>query len=73
MMGIWFFATATGEFLAGKIGSLMSVPENVVNDPVQSLPYYTNILSKIGMYSFGIGVLLICLVPLVRKWMADVR
>jgi POT family proton-dependent oligopeptide transporter len=73
MMGIWFFASATGEFLAGKIGSLMSVPKDVVNNPVLSLPYYANILSKIGMYSIGIGILLVCLVPLIRKWMSDVR
>jgi POT family proton-dependent oligopeptide transporter len=73
MMGIWFFASATGEFLAGKIGSLMSVPEDVVNNPVLSLPYYATILNKIGMYSIGIGVLLICFVPLIRKWMSDVK
>ncbi|WP_082886592.1 peptide MFS transporter [Flavisolibacter tropicus] len=73
MMGIWFFASAIGEFMAGKIGSLMSVPENVVNDPVQSLPYYANILNKIGLGSIGIGVLLICLVPVIRRWMKDVK
>ncbi|NDK55603.1 peptide MFS transporter [Pontibacter fetidus] len=73
MMGIWFFASAIGEFLAGKIGALMSVPENVVDNPVLSLPYYADIISKIGMYSIGIGVLLIILVPLIRRWMQDVR
>ncbi|HEX8460150.1 MAG TPA: peptide MFS transporter, partial [Segetibacter sp.] len=73
MMGIWFFASALGEFFAGKIGSLMSVPENVVDNPVLSLPYYATILNKIGMYSLAIGVILICLVPLIRKWMSDVR
>jgi POT family proton-dependent oligopeptide transporter len=73
MMGIWFFASAIGEFLAGKIGSLMSVPENVVNNPVQSLPYYASILSQIGLYSLGIGAFLIILAPLIRKWMSNVR
>ena len=73
MMGIWFFASATGEFLAGKIGSLMSVPANVVDNAVLSLPYYATILNKIGMYSIGIGILLVLLAPFVRKWMADVR
>ncbi|MDX5511116.1 MAG: peptide MFS transporter, partial [Hymenobacteraceae bacterium] len=73
MMGIWFFASAIGEFLAGKIGALMSVPEDVVDNPVQSLPYYADILSQIGMYSVGVGVLLIVFVPVLRRWMADVR
>lgn len=73
MMGIWFFASAIGEFLAGKIGSLMSVPKNVVDNPVLSLPYYADIISKIGIFSICIGVALICLVPLIRKWMSDIR
>jgi POT family proton-dependent oligopeptide transporter len=73
MMGIWFFASAIGEFLAGKIGSLMSVPKEVVDNPVLSLPYYANILSKIGLGSIMIGVLLLCLVPLIRRWMGNVR
>ena len=32
MMGIWFFASAIGEFLAGKIGSLMSVPKDIAEN-----------------------------------------
>ena len=57
MMGIWLFATAIGEFLAGKIGSLMSVPKNILakNDPVLSLPYYADVILKIGLASIKIG------------------
>ncbi|HEY4651841.1 MAG TPA: MFS transporter, partial [Pontibacter sp.] len=73
MMGIWFFASAIGEFLAGKIGAMMSVPEDVVNNPVLSLPYYADIISKIGIFAIGIGLLLILLGPVIRKWMGDVR
>ncbi|MGN6163982.1 MAG: peptide MFS transporter [Flavisolibacter sp.] len=73
VMGIWFLASAIGEFLAGKIGSLMSVPENVVNDPIQSLPYYADILSKIGLGSVLLGGVLILIVPLLRRWMGDVK
>jgi POT family proton-dependent oligopeptide transporter len=73
VMGIWFLASAIGEFLAGKIGSLMSVPENVVNDPVQSLPYYADILSKIGLGSIVLGVVLMLIVPLLRRWMGGVK
>lgn len=75
MMGIWFFASAIGEFLAGKVGSLMSVPKEIAEtgDPVTTLPYYADILMKIGLFSLGMGVLLLCLVPMLRRWMADVR
>jgi POT family proton-dependent oligopeptide transporter len=75
VMGIWFFASAIGEFLAAKIGSLMSVPLNVVeqNNPVTSLPFYADILSKIGIGSIAIGVVLMAFVPVIRKWMHDIR
>jgi proton-dependent oligopeptide transporter, POT family len=73
MMGIWFFASAIGEFLAGKIGALMSVPREVVDNPVLSLPYYADILSKIGIGSLCIGVVLICFVPVIRKWMGGIH
>ncbi|GAA4297615.1 peptide MFS transporter [Nibribacter koreensis] len=73
MMGIWFFASAIGEFLAGKIGALMSVPANVVDNPVLSLPYYATILNQIGIGSIAIGFLLVLLVPLLNKWMGNVR
>jgi POT family proton-dependent oligopeptide transporter len=73
MMGIWFFASAIGEFLAGKIGALMSVPREVVDNPVLSLPYYADIISKIGIGSVCIGVVLICFVPVIRRWMGEIR
>ncbi|MEO6583835.1 MAG: peptide MFS transporter, partial [Ferruginibacter sp.] len=75
MMGIWFFASAIGEFLAGKIGSLMSVPEDILakNDPVLSLPYYADVIQKIGIASAIIGVLLMFTVPLLKRWMGEVK
>ena len=73
MMGIWFFASATGEFLAGKIGSLMSVPENVQNDSIASMPYYADILNKIALGSIGVGIILWITVPLLKKWMKDIH
>lgn len=73
MMGIWFFASAIGEFLAGKIGSLMSVPEAVQNNAVASMPYYADILNKIAIGSVAVGIILFLIVPLLKKWMKDVR
>ncbi len=75
MMGIWFFASAIGEFLAGKIGSLMSVPREILdkNDPVLSLPYYADVIQKIGIASVVIGILLMFTVPLLKRWMKDIH
>jgi proton-dependent oligopeptide transporter, POT family len=73
MMGIWFFASAMGEFFAGKIGSLMSVPEKVQNNAIESMPYYADILNKIAIGSVGVGILLWITVPLLKKWMKDIH
>jgi proton-dependent oligopeptide transporter, POT family len=75
MMGIWFFASAIGEFLAAKIGSLMSVPQEVLakNDPVLSLPYYADVIQQISIAAVIIGVLLMFTVPFLRRWMGNVN
>ena len=75
MMGIWFFASAIGEFLAGKIGSLMSVPQSILdkNDPVLSLPYYAEVIQKIGIWSVAIGIILMFTVPFLKRWMGSVK
>lgn len=75
MMGIWFFATAIGEFLAGKIGSLMSVPKHILakNDPSLSLPYYGSIIQNIAIASAIIGMLLLFTVPFLKRWMGNVK
>ena len=75
MMGIWFFATAIGEFLASKIGSLMSVPKEILakDDPILSLPYYADIIFKISIASVVIGVVMIFTVPLLKRWMGNVK
>jgi POT family proton-dependent oligopeptide transporter len=73
MMGIWFFATAIGEFLASKIGALMSVPEMAQNNAIASMPYYAVIMYKIFLASAATGIILFLLLPILKKWMHDVR
>ena len=75
MMGFWFFASAIGEFLAGKIGSMMSVPQEILDkkDPTLSLPYYADVILKIGIAAAIIGVLLIFTVPFLKRWMGNVK
>jgi len=67
IMGFWFFATAIGEFLASKIGAMMSVPLSVQNNPIASMPYYENILFKIALWSAATGVFLWLFVPKPQK------
>ncbi|CAN5650804.1 peptide MFS transporter [soil metagenome] len=75
MMGIWFFATAIGEFLAGKIGALMSVPENILstNDPTLSLPYYADVILKVSILAAVTGTILLFTVPFLKRWMGNIK
>ncbi|GAB3006433.1 peptide MFS transporter [Niabella terrae] len=73
IMGIWFFASAGGEFLAGKIGKMMSVPEAVQQNAIASLPYYATILKQIAMASALTGLLILGISPLIRRWMGNIK
>ncbi len=76
MMGAWFLASAMGQFVAGKIGALMAMPEGTADgpiDPLQSLPIYSGMFEYIAIVSIGAAVVLLLLVPLLTRWMDDVR
>ena len=72
MMGMLFLTTALGEYIAGKLGSIMSVPAGITN-PVESLPYFSNIFLKIAGGSAIIALILLILNPLLNKWMQEIR
>lgn len=73
MMGMWFLASAYGQYVAGIIGSSMSnsVVEGASN--LDKLYSYTNGYKEIALYAVIAGVILILASPLVRKLMQDVK
>ena len=76
MMGAWFLASAMGQFVAGQIGALMAMPEGTVGsevDPLVSLPIYSEMFQYIAIVSAGAAVVLLALVPLLKRWMHDVH
>lgn len=73
MMGVWFFATAIGEFFASKIGAMMSVPHLDQKSPTASMPYYEGILLRIFFAAVVTGVVLWVSVPTLKKWMSDTK
>jgi len=76
MMGAWFLASAMGQFVAGKIGSLMAMPTGTTGeavDPAVSLPIYSGMFEYIAIVSAGAAVVLLVLVPLLKRWMYDVH
>lgn len=76
MMGAWFLASAMGQFVAGKIGALMAVPKGTTDgavNPLESLPIYSDMFQYIAVVSAGAAVVLLALVPLLKRWMKDVQ
>jgi POT family proton-dependent oligopeptide transporter len=76
MMGMWFLASAFGQYLAGIIGTLMAIPEESATgapmNPIESLKIYTGIFNEITMVSIGCGILLLILTPFLKKHMHGV-
>lgn len=71
MMGMWFLASAYGQYAAGILGAGMTAPENATN--TEKLLAYTEGYKQLGIYALIAGVVLIILTPLVRKLMHDVH
>ncbi|MFC6268221.1 peptide MFS transporter [Frigoriflavimonas asaccharolytica] len=72
MMGMWFLASAYGQYLAGLIGANMATArENSSN--LEKLNAYTEGYKDLGLYAVIAGVLLIAISPLVKKLMSDVK
>lgn len=72
MMGMWFLASAYGQYVAGLLGAGMSAPgENAsLTDKLMS---YTEGYHQLAIYAIVSGVILILISPLVRKLMQDVK
>jgi POT family proton-dependent oligopeptide transporter len=64
IMGAWFYMTAVGNFVAGKIGEATG-GESGEMTKAGTLAIY----SKIGWITIGISVLVLALAPFVKRWM----
>lgn len=76
MMGFWFLASALGQHLAGWIGTLMAIPSEggaTTISPLESLSIYSGVFMKITYVSIVGGIVLLLLVPLLRRWMSNVK
>ncbi|MEO6548973.1 MAG: peptide MFS transporter [Ferruginibacter sp.] len=72
LMGIMFLSVSLGEFLSGKLGALMVIPDGMSN-PVEMMPYFSSVFLKIAVGSFSIAVLIVLIIPILKKWMQDVK
>jgi POT family proton-dependent oligopeptide transporter len=72
MMGIWFLASAYGQYVAGILGAGMS-SENANESLMGKLMLYTEGYKDLALYALIAGIVLIAISPLVRKLMQEVK
>ncbi len=71
MMGMWFLASAYGQYVAGLFGASISPDENAT--PIEKLNIYTQGYYDFAWYAIIAGVVLIIISPLIRKLMQEVK
>jgi len=72
IMGMWFLASAYGQYFAGLLGAnIASASENSSN--IDKLVIYAEGYKQLAIYALIAGVILIVISPLVKKLMGDVK
>lgn len=73
MMGMWFLASAYGQYAAGLFGA--DIASSVSEDAslTDKLMTYTDGYKDLGIYALIAGVALIAISPIVRKLMQEVK
>jgi len=72
MMGLWFLASAYGQYVAGRIGAYISEPKDT-DTLMTKLMAYTDGYYFLGIISVVSGVIIILIYPLVKRLMGDVK
>lgn len=72
MMGMWFLASAYGQYVAGLIGANMAKAREG-DTLMNKLITYTDGYKDLGLYALIAGVILILLSPLMKKLMHGVK
>ena len=72
MMGIWYLASAYGQYFAGILGAnIASASENATNS--EKLIVYADGYQQLAIYALIAGLVLIIISPLVKKLMQEVK
>ncbi|MBS1944677.1 MAG: MFS transporter, partial [Bacteroidetes bacterium] len=72
MMGMWFLASAYGQYVAGLLGAGMSTADPNASNYAK-LVSYTSGYHQLAWYALGAGILLIAISPGVRKLMKGIH
>ncbi|UPT69444.1 MAG: peptide MFS transporter [Flavobacterium sp. JAD_PAG50586_2] len=72
IMGMWFLASAYGQYFAGLLGAnIAEAAENASN--LEKLNTYADGYEQLAIYAVIAGVILLLISPLVKKLMQEVR
>ena len=72
IMGMWFLASAYGQYFAGLLGAnIAEASENASN--LEKLNVYAAGYYQLGIYALVAGIVLIAISPLIRKLMQEVK
>jgi len=71
MMGMWFLASAYGQYVAGLFGESITPDDSAT--AVEKLNVYSEGYKQFGIYAIIAGVILVAISPIVRKLMGDVK
>jgi POT family proton-dependent oligopeptide transporter len=72
IMGMWFLASAYGQYFAGLLGAnIAEASENATN--LEKLNVYADGYYQLGIYALVAGIVLIAISPLIRKLMQEVK
>ncbi len=72
MMGMWFLASAYGQYAAGLLGAGMTNPDEHASLAAKLISY-TDGYKQLSIYALVAGVVLIAISPLIRKLMHEVH
>lgn len=72
MMGMWFLASAYGQYVAGILGAGMASPKEDATS-AEKLISYTDGYSQLALYALISGIVLIAISPVVRRLMGNVK
>jgi POT family proton-dependent oligopeptide transporter len=75
MMGLWFLSIACAQYVAGLVAQVASV-ETVagqVTNPQVSLSTYVDVFWTIGIAAAILGLILLGLSPIIKRWMHGVN
>ncbi len=66
IMGVWFLGSGIAQYLGSLVATYASVPQNVTN-PVDTLPLYTNLFTKLGIVAVAGTLITAALIPFMKK------